>query len=399
MAKKNMYLFSVLYFVSACLFGNVVSILFLLCMFMCYAWVNRGLINYLSLFRKCNVSFVFFCLFSLLSTVWAQNREYSLEMGARLVEIALFFVVFYICYKDEQGSDPLLKVIMYGGYLVSTYIVYQIGISRVLQLVTTAQRVTYHDSEINANSIGMYAAFSIIINSYYLIYEKKVFHIRNLLLIPGALALIISQSRKCFIIVFLGILLLLIFHNYHAKDRNALLSSILKLLLLAIPIIIVVGALKDSTIFSLFFSRMKELTGSLTGQNTDATVRLLMISSGLRGFLNSPIFGNGIDNGRIFSLASTGFDVYLHNNFVELLAGVGIVGFILYYYSYYDALKTVIKHRMKRDRYFDILIVLLVCRLILELGQVTYYGKDNVLFIVFFSLQSLYVVRNNINEQ
>lgn len=44
-------------------------------------------------------------------------------------------------------------------------------------------------------------------------------------------------------------------------------------------------------------------------------------------FLNSPIVGNGIDTYKFTNI----FGVYAHNNYAELLSGIGIFGLLAYY--------------------------------------------------------------------
>ena len=75
---------------------------------------------------------------------------------------------------------------------------------------------------------------------------------------------------------------------------------------------------------------------------------------------------------------------YLHNNYIEILASGGIVGFVLYYAPYAIALVSLLKRVFKdRDRapVVVITLVLLITRLIGHLGIVLYYSKIEYIFI------------------
>lgn len=55
---------------------------------------------------------------------------------------------------------------------------------------------------------------------------------------------------------------------------------------------------------------------------------------GIEWFLKHPFAGIGIANPHILTNQYYAFDAYLHDNFVELLCGGGIIGFSLYYSMY-----------------------------------------------------------------
>ncbi|MDD3267588.1 MAG: O-antigen ligase family protein, partial [Burkholderiales bacterium] len=68
----------------------------------------------------------------------------------------------------------------------------------------------------------------------------------------------------------------------------------------------------------------------LFGQNNldiSSRIRFEMIEVGKTLFLSKPFLGYGIGS---FSIVS-GFDAYSHNNYIELLVGLGIIGMVLYY--------------------------------------------------------------------
>ena len=79
--------------------------------------------------------------------------------------------------------------------------------------------------------------------------------------------------------------------------------------------------------------------------------------------------------------------IRLTNNFIELLADGGIIGFALYYSIYAFLLIRFIMIRDFRNQQFNICATLLVVNLIIEYGAVTYIYKHTYMFLMMFMLQ------------
>ena len=74
-------------------------------------------------------------------------------------------------------------------------------------------------------------------------------------------------------------------------------------------------------------------------------------------------------------------EVYAHNNYIELLVDVGIVGIVIYYYIYLYIIFIFIKNR-KNDSVFQIIMFgILISFIVNEYGMVTYYGKFQQLML------------------
>lgn len=67
--------------------------------------------------------------------------------------------------------------------------------------------------------------------------------------------------------------------------------------------------------------------------NTDSSnnlVRIFLVNKGIEYYSFSGFFGSGLDSSRVFFYNDIGVATYTHNNFLELLIGVGPVGLLLY---------------------------------------------------------------------
>ena len=131
--------------------------------------------------------------------------------------------------------------------------------------------------------------------------------------------------------------------------------------------------------------RLKEILEMLAGTGTradnSAWLRFAYINLGIDLFKKNPLLGIGIGNANIYTQLYYHHNHYLHNNYIELLACGGIVGFVIYYSMHLYLLINYFKYRKYRDRDYDICLILLLLNLIVDCGVVSYYDKVNYLFL------------------
>lgn len=128
----------------------------------------------------------------------------------------------------------------------------------------------------------------------------------------------------------------------------------------------------------------------LTGTSTDLRNRLIAIAMDM--FWQKPFLGWGWNAVE----ARGGLHLYAHNNYAELLACMGLFGFIVYY-SYYAVL--VMKLLLKKGTFntrFN--FVLLLCVLFIDMTSINMYGGIVTYFIL--AVISLNMERNDsVNDQ
>ena len=141
-------------------------------------------------------------------------------------------------------------------------------------------------------------------------------------------------------------------------------------------------------IFDGVMDRMESLMAGWTGEgdtDSSADMRNRMIALGWRTFLEHPVGGIGMGCAHILARRELAFDSYLHNNFVELLAGGGLIAFFLYYAMYAYLIVNMIKYRNFRDNEFWLCAILITLLLIMDYGMVSYTSKQTYYyFMVFF---------------
>ena len=151
-------------------------------------------------------------------------------------------------------------------------------------------------------------------------------------------------------------------------------------------------------LYSMAGHRIESMVAGLFG--TDAAVdsststRLNLIQWGIEWFKERMWFGYGIDNYRFvlhsyhsnWSLA-----YYAHNNYVELLVDVGLIGTIVYYFNYVWMLVSSARNVRKITKQELLFIGILVAIMISEYGLVTYYDKyiQVILLLIWMIIETL----------
>ena len=131
-----------------------------------------------------------------------------------------------------------------------------------------------------------------------------------------------------------------------------------------------IGYRFENTINSFLFGvRAVEESGDI--------VRMNMIHYGLQYFFEQPLFGLGQSGFAVRFMEDYGRMVYSHNNYVELLANLGIIGF-LYYYCFlaYVYWRLIWQKRKNNKSIYNFFVVFLLAVLLLDFGIVSYYSQN-----------------------
>ena len=296
-----------------------------------------------------------------LSCVYSLQMMVSITMVIEMIKLLLFSVMFVNLINTRKRIQTVMLVASLAGVGLVLYLnaTDQLDIEERLGESLTG----------NANSfviLFMVAAFC----SIYFIYfsEKKSTRIISLVaFIIQMYALALSGSRKNFLLPLLMVGGLKMFCS-ERKDRKIVAKNLL------IAIVLLIGALwavyNVDFLYDAIGYRMEGLFNSFTGKGeVDAStiIRQDMIDTGLKLWKSSPFTGYGID---IYKLIS-GFGCYSHNNYIELLVSLGILGPIVYYWIEVYLLKKLSKaNELGNKKWYWLLTI--VCLLIFDYGAVTY---------------------------
>jgi O-antigen ligase len=308
------------------------------------------------------------------------NANDAIDKAMTIFENLVCVTVFYWHYITlENPVRSLLRAFMYSGYVLTCYTFIYSGMDVIMDVLYSSGRLGI--SFDNVNAVGMMCSVTIIIACYFAIYEK--ISLSFILVIPTLLVMLASGSRKALIMLVLGIVLL----NFFKAVAEKRLYSMIKFIFAIIVIMLILKATLSMTIFSGVYGRMEGLIASFTGEGKvdhSTYLRKWFIEVGFNIFKENPIIGVGMGNAHIINAGITGRNTYLHNNFVELLADGGLIGFTLYYSIYAYILYMIVRKHLWVEKEVQIIMAILLCRLVADYGMVSYYSKITYFYFMLF---------------
>lgn len=342
---------------------------------------NRGRICVrLTIFHGMVMSFAMFCF---VSSLWAANGAESRSRAITIIEILFCMTIVFWRYCDSESSREILSVIMWSSVVVTIYSLYFYGGSRFFAMASGIIRIG--NDYANANAIGMWAAISAVLFVYFILGEGM--KLKYIAIIMPILLVAFSQSRTAFIELIIGILLV-VFFRY--REKKQFLKGVFHIVFAILIIVAVIFFVSRFQVFSGLNERIQSLVDYSQGKSVrEASViqRELYIQAGWKQFLKTPILGVGIGNTDQITMTVTGRSTYLHNNFIELLASGGIIGFGIYYGIILYLIIKLIPFALKKESFSDACLIVLIVHTIADYGTVSYYTKGTYFILVLCFLQ------------
>lgn len=330
-----------------------------------------------------------FTFYVLTSSLWAINSTDSLVKAKTLLSILICFTLIYVYYAELENVDGMLRAVMWSGYIVALYSICFYGLKNMM-LASQSASARLGNEYTNINSIGMACAIACVIQFAELQYKNKG-KWTAFFMVPAIVVIAATQSRKALIFSIVGIFALLVIKNMDNRNFAKILLKIVAAILVAIALVFVLSQLD---IFSGVTERMDSLISAFTGEgkiDSSTLKRNNMISLGIEWWMKKPLVGIGIGNPHIINRQYMHFDAYLHNNYVELLCGGGIIGVILYYSMHLYIIVNLLKYRWVNKHNFSVFFVWIILMLAMDYGMVSYYDKTIwfYLMIQFINIQCM----------
>ena len=328
---------------------------------------------------------VLFICFALISSLWAISASDSVTMARTLTRTFVCAYAVYITYINipELDETVLLKAVMWAGYIVSLYTLFFYGLDTIIAAGSSSSlRV---DNEFaNVNTIGMACALSCVIQiSFKYLRPKDHLFPSALLMIPSMVVVAATQSRKALVFLIVGTL------GYAfvkaQKSKKSILIKAFKILLWILILAFVLYWILQLEVFDGIRKRMEAMLNAVLGNDKadhSTILRNNLRTLGLTWFLKYPIGGIGIANPHILANQYYAIDAYLHDNFVELLCGGGIIGFCIYYAMYVYLFRQLWKYRKVNKQRVAFFALWLGLMLAMNFGMVTYYSKAQSFYLM-----------------
>lgn len=256
-------------------------------------------------------------LYALASTLWAQDFNQALSRASSLWVSLAAFVTLWVAFAKGLTLKPVIYGSVVGALVNAAVSVVQTKTGGVLR----AEGLTG-----NANALALQLSMAGLI-VLAMAKEGKRWPLVFTIFMFGV-ATAVSGSRKVVAVwpmlaIFVGRGIVVRVRASYAAIGAALVGIPVLVALGSIGVRGMLGVVQNLYVYSRFVRFFE-------GRDTSAATRLDMIGEGWRLWLEAPILGHGIDQFRVLSQFAT----YSHNNYIEMLATLGIVGFILYYSVY-----------------------------------------------------------------
>lgn len=338
---------------------------------------------------KYHVFMILFIIYTLFTAVWAINPSDTFAISRGLI-LNLFFSSILYFYNTKQNSIYLLlNAIKWAGYIIAIYTIFYYGLDNlILSSVSSATRI--ENEYANINGIAILIGYACIIEFFFFInYSYQSFSL--IMLIPSFIVVAASQSRKALLMIFIGVFFTYILNIINEKNTK---KSIIKVIIGIVGIIVITIFITKSPIFSGIRERLHALIKSFIVGNSPGSyipIRERLISLGIKIWKEHPILGIGMANAHIIAAQELNFDAYLHCNYIELLCGGGLIGFLLYYIMYIYIGVSLWKLRNIDKKAIMFGVVFLLISLATDYGMVSYYGKPECFYLViqFINIEQL----------
>lgn len=323
---------------------------------------------------------IFFYVWCLIGAL--ANANIISSIVSRVFTLVLLFAVMLLMYNYlyyTRNLDNILVCMYVAGVIFAIYVVFaEGGLATYVQGILVGRRMGA--SIANVNSIGLNLCFSYASGCYFFCQKKKISIL--IPLVPIFFVAAGTGSRKVMLFL-IGFSALFVFFYIQLTTKKHSISRFKKFCGIALLAIATVLFIASTGIFDTTIERFSSMFDvSRTGQIRDgsANERANMIKIGLISFTDKPFWGYGLTGSGIITQRYLGWNTYLHNNYVEILASSGIIGFILYYGFYaYLLIKMLLRLKEK-----SMIIVFgfstLFIQLVLEVAVVSYYSKRLAIF-------------------
>lgn len=322
-------------------------------------------------------TFVWFCLCSIL---WSVVPEKSFSR----VESLLIMLAYYLAltnfaltrFEEKERLRFLAKVIVISSFIASLYLLFTSGWQM-------GERVNGVIGD--SNQASAYLSYTVPIALFCA--ERRLLPkwLTVLDVIVVALSVGVMGSRTGIVVVMLGILLYWLIRSIQRGIIS--IRTVITILVFAIVAAMAVSFIMTNEIaYEIVGRRFESLFDILSGGSSKINEnsyyeRQALLDLAIRLFTEHPIIGVGID-GYAYYAAAVIRDTFSHNDYMQLLSCVGIVGFALYYSQH---VYIVSKLRNLDKTEFAMCLTLLVMILAFHMTVVFYYQKLEFVFLAFLS--------------
>lgn len=304
------------------------------------------------------IMFTFYCV---LSGIWSINSSSEKSIMISVIQVLVIGITVLIYLKDSERYAKFIRFLLVSALILCGRIVIHAPLN-ALGTERIGQYVGYGNVGVS-NALAFITIFII---------DWAVTNRRRLVLCMGiflVFASFLTGSKKTILVCILAYSLLFVFKSKNSVQvvRNIFISCmVVGLLVLAI--------FKIPVFYHTVGYRLERMIQYLmgTGKNASTEVRWELKLLAWEQFKKYPILGGGLDSFTHLNVHKR----YAHDNYLDTLANLGIVGFILYYamllQAFWRSVKTVL---LKNKKEYSVALVFLIVFFVCETMNMSYVSE------------------------
>lgn len=277
-----------------------------------------------------------FLLFCLCSGIWCISTEmWRMQIVGQMI-MFLFFLPFILSIRSKEDTESFMYIYIIAGLVLVVYLLSKNNILEMTKTVGTRlsveSEITDGYSQWQTNNVAIYFVTVLNLVVYLIIKhlraEKTVKWSLVVIAIILSIIILLTGSKKGIVGIFI---ILSLYPIFATKKRKINWKMVLIVGISGIGAVIAIFNIEF--LYATIGNRIEDfILGQQTGVSDASTVmRAYMIEFGLEKFAERPILGYGINCYSVLFGQESGWTVYSHNNFIELLVGTGILGAIIYH--------------------------------------------------------------------
>ena len=307
--------------------------------------------------------FIFICWLNI-RLGYSIHETISRAMISTLLK-GLLFMCFAYYYASMRGPEKFANIFA-SAATVCSVVIYGIN------FLSTGAIIMRGNSAVNANATAVAAAFSIC---YLVLFDKVKKPSVKAVVCWLIFFCIASGTRKAFIAI---VVIMAVYICLKAPKR--LIYNVFAVLLILGAAYVIL--MKIPFIYNAIGYRIESLIVTLQGGTGDESSmsRQSYIELALKYFKDRPVLGHGINCFRVLDGAH---ETYSHNNYVELLFSVGIVGTVSYYLMYvYVLIRGLARYILTGSKYALISIAFIIAFAVNDIAVVSYYERIAIIVVI-----------------
>ena len=323
------------------------------------AYMSKQKINIICLW-----AFIFYG-FCIMSILWAYSTSGALLYRNTMLKMMLLVFSVSLYAKTKREIDILLKSFILGTAILAV----MLFVSTPIELWGTERLGA--ELEMNQNAVGAIFVYASMLCMYYARKTNPYF----LLFVVFASISMFTGSRRAFLMI---LLIIIIF--FFSKLKK--LSDVLYIIPFGLLIFLLIySSMNIPLLYNVLGRRLETLFNFFSGEgrvDNSTIIRMELISSGIEQFKERMLIGHGLNSFKYLNR----YDLYAHNNYVELLVNYGLIGTVLYY-SMILAIMIRAFIALVTKAHMEVLPVLIVgAALIGDFGTVSYYSVRTIILLI-----------------